>query len=114
HRPLGWATASTRLLPRDGPRLKHGLSPMRRLHSLHTTRHSLLAGLQLCSLTGPPLTVFLGIPIFNTDATWAYAFAALPYFAALVMFLAVHGDGCGSLPIVQSALFSAPVYIVAA
>jgi cellulose synthase (UDP-forming) len=111
---LRWATDSTRLLTRDSPLLKRGLSPMQRLHYLHTTSYYLLAGLQLCFLIGPPLTVFLGIPIFNTDPTWAYAFAALPYFAALVMFLAVHGDGRGSLPIVQSALFSAPVYIVAA
>jgi cellulose synthase (UDP-forming) len=111
---LRWATDSTRLLTRDSPLLKRGLSPMQRLHYLHTTSYYLLAGLQLCFLLGPPLTVFLGVPIFNTDATWMYALAALPYFAALVAFLALHGDGRGSLPIVQSALFSAPVYIVAA
>jgi cellulose synthase (UDP-forming) len=111
---LRWATDSTRLLTRDSPFLKRGLSPMQRLHYLHTTSYYLLAGLQLCFLIGPPLTVFLGIPIFNTQPTWSYALAALPYFAALVAFLAIHGDGRGSLPIVQSALFSAPVYIVAA
>lgn len=111
---LRWATDSTRLLTRDTPLLKSGLSPMQRLHYLHTTSYYLLAGLQLCFLIGPPLTVFLGVPIFDTDATWAYAFAALPYFAALAAFLALHGDGRGSLPIVQSALFSAPVYVVAA
>jgi len=111
---LRWATDSTRLLTRDSPLLKRGLSPMQRLHYLHTTSYYLLAGLQLCFLIGPPLTVFLGIPIFNTEATWTYALAAVPYFAALVAFLAIHGDGRGSLPIVQSALFSAPVYIVAA
>ncbi|HSC73895.1 MAG TPA: glycosyltransferase [Gaiellaceae bacterium] len=111
---LRWATDSTRLLTRDSPLIKRGLSPMQRLHYLHTTSYYLLAGLQLCFLVGPPLTVFLGIPIFDTDPTWAYAVAALPYFAALVMFLAIHGDGRGSLPIVQSALFSAPVYVVAA
>jgi cellulose synthase (UDP-forming) len=111
---LRWATDSTRLLTRDSPLLKRGLSPMQRLHYLHTTSYYLLAGLQLCFLIGPPLTVFLGIPIFNTEANLAYAVAAVPYFAALVAFLAIHGDGRGSLPIVQSALFSAPVYIVAA
>jgi cellulose synthase (UDP-forming) len=111
---LRWATDSTRLLTRDSPLLKRGLSPMQRLHYLHTTSYYLLAGLQLCFLIAPPLTVFLGVPIFNTEATAPYAFAALPYFAALVAFLAVHGDGRGSLPIVQSALFSAPVYVLAA
>jgi cellulose synthase/poly-beta-1,6-N-acetylglucosamine synthase-like glycosyltransferase len=111
---LRWATDSTRLLTRDSPLLKRGLSPMQRLHYLHTTSYYLLAGLQLCFLIGPPLTVFLGIPIFNTQATWSYALAAVPYFATLAVFLAIHGDGRGSLPIVQSALFSAPVYIVAA
>lgn len=111
---LRWATDSTRLLTRDSPFLKRGLSPMQRLHYFHTTSYYLLAGLQLCFLIGPPLTVFLGIPIFNTQPTWSYALAALAYFGALVAFLAIHGDGRSSLPIVQSALFSAPVYIVAA
>jgi cellulose synthase (UDP-forming) len=111
---LRWATDSTRLLTRDSPLRKRGLSPMQRLHYLHTTSYYLLAGLQLCFLIGPPLTVFLGIPIFTAEPTWPYALAALPYFAALVAFLAVHGDGRGSLPIVQSALFSAPVYVFAA
>jgi cellulose synthase (UDP-forming) len=111
---LRWATDSTRLLTRDSPLRKRGLSPMQRLHYLHTTSYYLLAGLQLCFLLGPPLTVFLGVPVFNTGATAPYAFAAVPYFAAIVAFLAVHSDRRGSLPIVQSALFSAPVYIVAA
>jgi cellulose synthase/poly-beta-1,6-N-acetylglucosamine synthase-like glycosyltransferase len=111
---LRWATDSTRLLTRDSPLLKRGLSPMQRMHYLHTTSYYLLAGLQLCFLVGPPLTVFLGVRIFTSAPTWSYMLAALPYFAALVAFLAIHGDGRGSLPIVQSALFSAPVYIVAA
>jgi cellulose synthase (UDP-forming) len=111
---LRWATDSTRLLTRDSPLLKRGLSPMQRLHYLHTTSYYLLAGLQLCFVIGPPLTVFLGVPIFNTGAAVPYALAAVPYFAAIVAFLTVHGDRGGSLPIVQSALFSAPVYIVAA
>ncbi|MFL6029445.1 MAG: glycosyltransferase [Gaiellaceae bacterium] len=111
---LRWATDSTRLLTRDSPLLKRGLSPMQRLHYFHTTSYYFLAGLQLCFLIGPPLTVFLGVPIFTTEPSAAYALAAVPYFVALVAFLALHGDGRGSLPIVQSALFSAPVYIVAA
>ena len=111
---LRWATDSTRLLTRDSPLRKRGLSRMQRLHYLHTTSYYLLAGLQLCFLLGPPLTVFLGVPLFNTGAAMPYAFAAVPYFAAIVAFLSVHSDRRGSLPIVQSALFSAPVYIVAA
>ena len=111
---LRWATDSTRLLTRDSPLRKPGLSRMQRLHYLHTTSYYLFAGLQLCFLIGPPITVFLAVPVFNTDATWSYVLAAVPYFATLVAFLAIHGDGRGSLPIVQSALFSAPVYIVAA
>ena len=111
---LRWATDSTRLLTRDSPLFKPGLSVMQRLHYLHTTSYYLLAGLQLCFLVGPPLTVFLGVPIFNTGAAGPYALAAVPYFAALMAFLAVHGDRGGSLPIVQSALFSAPVYVLAA
>jgi cellulose synthase (UDP-forming) len=111
---LRWATDSTRLLTRDSPLFKAGLSPMQRMHYLHTTSYYFLAGLQLCFLIGPPLTVFLGLPIFNTGATVPYLLAAIPYFVAILLFLSVHGDRNSSLPIVQSALFSAPVYIVAA
>jgi cellulose synthase (UDP-forming) len=111
---LRWATDSTRLLTRDSPLFKPGLSLMQRLHYLHTTSYYLLAGLQLAFLIGPPLTVFFDVPIFATGAAEQYALAAVPYFAALIAFLAVHGDGRGSLPTVQSALFSAPVYLLAA
>jgi cellulose synthase (UDP-forming) len=111
---LRWATDSTRLLVWDCPLRRSGLSMMQRLHYLHTTSYYLLAGLQLVFLAGPPMTVLLGVSVLNTDDVRLYAFAALPYFAALVAFLAVHGDRRGSVPIVQSALFSAPVYVLAA
>jgi cellulose synthase (UDP-forming) len=111
---LRWATDSTRLLTRDSPLRKPGLSPMQRLHYLHTTSYYFLAGLQLVFLLGPPLTVFLDVPILDSAEAGSYALAALPYFAALMVFLAIHGDARGSIPTVQSALFSAPVYLVAA
>ena len=47
---LRWATDSTRLLTRDSPLFKPGLSRMQRLHYLHTTSYYLLAGLQLAFL----------------------------------------------------------------
>ncbi|HEY6067100.1 MAG TPA: glycosyltransferase [Gaiellaceae bacterium] len=111
---LRWATDSTRLLVWDCPLRRSGLSMMQRLHYLHTTSYYLLAGLQLVFLAGPPMTVLLGMSVLNTDDVRLYAFAALPYFATLVAFLAVHGEPRGSVPIVQSALFSAPVYVLAA
>jgi len=114
HQRLRWATDSTRLLVWDCPLRRPGLSAMQRLHYFHTTSYYLLAGLQLIFLVGPPLTLLVGVSPLNTDDVRLYAAAAVPYFGALVAFLTVHGEPRGSVPIVQSALFSAPVYLLAA
>jgi hypothetical protein len=84
---------------------------MQRLHYLHTTSYYVLASLQLLFLATPPMILFFGASVSNTDAVEPYAGAALPYFAALVAFLAVYGNSPRAL---GSALFAAPVYLLAA
>ena len=109
---LRWATDSTRLLLRDNPLLRPGLTGWQRLHYLHTTSYYLLASLQVAFLLGPPLYVLLRASVYPAPSLDGYLLHHLPYLAAMLWFLATNVGLRAALRGVRSGVFCLPVYVL--
>jgi cellulose synthase (UDP-forming) len=109
---MRWATDSARLLLWDTPLRKRGLSTMQRLHYLHTTSFYPISSLQLVLLLSPPLYVFWRISALN-GSSLNYPIHALPYFMAILCFFTVHVGARAVMPLLGSAIFCSPVYLLA-
>jgi cellulose synthase (UDP-forming) len=113
HQRLRWATDSLRLLMWDNPLIKRGLSVRQRLHYLHTTTSYLIIGLQAVFALAPAAFVLGGVTLLSA-APRAYLTHALPYFAAVGIWLGAHLGPARALRVVQSGVFASPVYLFAA
>lgn len=109
---MRWAMDSTRLLFWDCPLWKRGLTPMQRVHYLHTTSFYPLTSLQVLLMLGAPLYIFGRISLVN-GATGPYLRHAVPYFLSLLAYLSLHGGVRGAFRILQSTVFAACAYLLA-
>jgi cellulose synthase (UDP-forming) len=110
---LQWATDSLRLFLFDNPLRRRGLGRRHRLHYLHTTSSYLLTACQTVFILGPSMYLLFGVSVVNAPSVSAYVSYTLPFLLATALFLVAHVGWRGAIRTVQSALFDAPVYVIA-
>jgi cellulose synthase (UDP-forming) len=110
---LQWATDSLRLFLFDNPLRRRGLSWRHRLHYIHTTSSYLLTACQTAFILAPSLYLLWGVSVVNASSVSTYVSYTLPFLLATGLFLVAHIGFRGAVRTVQSALFDAPVYVVA-
>jgi cellulose synthase (UDP-forming) len=109
---LTWATDSVQILFWDNPMLKKGLSFRQRLHYFQTVSHYLITCTQLLFAMGVSLWFLWGISVMHPRNLDTYLWHTVPYFAGIFVLLTLYGGIRGSLRVVQSTIYLAPVYLV--
>ena len=110
---MRWAMDSMRLLIYDNPLRRPGLRPWQRFHYLHTSITYLMASVQIVFVLGPALTVLVGARITGNSSLTSYVLLALPYLAGSGLFVVAQTGPAGASRTVSSALFNAPLYLIA-
>ncbi|MEV6596418.1 glycosyltransferase [Actinoplanes sp. NPDC051346] len=110
-----WAMDSLRLLLRDSPLWRRGLSFSHRLQYLDTTVSYLFAGLQLVFAVSSLSYAVTRFSMLKSPGDAAYLWHAGPYLAALFLFIAVaHRGVVAGLRSMQMTLSSAVMFLSAA
>lgn len=110
---LTWATDSLRILFLDCPLLRSGLTPMQRLHYLHTSTNYIAGIAQLFFWLSPVLYLLWHLPTMSPTSLSAYGRYSIPYFSSVLGFFAVFVGVDNTIRTFAQRLFLSPVFLMA-